>query len=196
MARRATRTAGRVTASVAAPMALSVSSGVRMVSLGVATLDLPFWPSEIEISGLAPTITETEVVGSQPTLYRGSEPRPQLRISFTLRGRTLAESATRWLGAVQAIAAAKPVVRLITGATDRGTWQVSEAGYTETDWTAAGEPAIAEVAMTMKWTTAEVPVGPIPKKKKKSKAKSGKKSSKAKKPKTKTPAKTKTKKDT
>lgn len=192
MVRRSTRKAARVAAVVAAPVLVSGGNGVRLVAIGAATLDLPRWPTDVEVSGLAPTITETDTVGAQPTLYRSGEPREQIRLSFVLGGRTLAESAEDWLAAVKSLATAKPVVRLIMGAMDRGTWQVFDAGYTEQEWTGTGATAVAEVIITMKRTDAEVPVGPVPKKAKKSKGKSKKKSTKAK---PKKAPKTKTKKD-
>lgn len=195
MARRSARKKTTVTTVTTAPVAVTPTTGARLIAAGVADLALPWWPSEVEVSGLAPSITENEKVGSQPTMYRSSEPRAQIRISFTLRGRTLAESAEPWLAAVQALATGKPVVRLLMGASDRGTWQITEAGYTESDWTASGAPAVAEVSITAKRTDTEVPVGPIAKKSKKSKSKSKKKSTKAKTPKAKTTPKSKTTKD-
>lgn len=193
MTKRARKTT--VTATSTAPAVVAPTAGARLIALGVADLQMPYWPTEVAVSGLAPSFTETEKVGAQSTMFRSGEPRAEIRLAFTLRGRTLAESAGPWLAAVQALAVSRPVVRLMLGASDRGTWQVTDAGYAETDWTATGDPAVAEVALTMKYTSTEIPVGPVAKKAKKSKAKSKKKTTKAKAPKTKTPSKTKTKKD-
>jgi hypothetical protein len=86
-----------------------------------------------------------------------------LRISFTLRGKTLEDDAGGWLSTVRALAKALPLCQLILGASDRGVWRVTEAGYTETEWTSSGTPAIAEVILNLRQASdAAIPVGPIP----------------------------------
>lgn len=185
----------KVTAVVAASAVVDPSDRARLVCQGVGVLELPWWPTELESSGLAPTFTENARVGLAPEVLRSGEPMESLRLAFTVRGDSLAVAATPWLALVRTLAVAHPVVRLLMGRSDRGTWFVSEAGYPELDWTDGGEPAVAEVTLLLKRTDAEIAVGPVSKPKKKSKKKSKKKASGKKTAKPKTKPKTRTKKD-
>lgn len=137
----------------------------RMLVDGRAWLDLPWWPNEIEYSQLAPSYAETERPGREVLLTRSNQPLESLRIAFTLRGRTLAESASSWVAAVRALARTKSPVQLVLGGSDRGRWRVVEAGYSETDWAPDGSPAIADVVILLRQAIdASIPVGPIPQK--------------------------------
>jgi hypothetical protein len=140
-----------------------VSSSAILIVAGVGTLELPWWPTELEYSGLAPGYTDIERPGRTPIVVRSSEPLESLRIAFTLRGPTLADSAAGWTNAVRVLSRATPLCKLMLGPSDRGTWRVVEAGYSEADWTADGSPAVADVVIVLRQASdAAIPVGPVP----------------------------------
>jgi len=145
--------------------AVAGSQQARLICPGIGTLTLPWWPAEVENSGWAAGWAETERPGRAPLLTRASDPLPSLRIPFILRGTTPDESVQDELDIVRALAAAKPVVQLMLGRSDRGQWRITEAAATETDWAANGEPSIVDVMLQLrKASDAAIPVGPIRKK--------------------------------
>lgn len=137
----------------------------RLVCAGVGTLVLPWWPDEVDHSGFAAGYAETERPGRSVLLTRSSDPLPSLRIPFTLQSGSRLESMQPWLDAVRILAAAKPVVQLFLGASDRGVYRVVEAGATEMDWAPNGEPSVVDVVLQLRAASdAAIPVGPIKKK--------------------------------
>jgi hypothetical protein len=136
----------------------------RLVCAGGPTLELPWWPDEVESSGLAAGWAETARPGRSPLLTRAAEPLPSLRISFTVSGTTLADSAVGWVDAVRELAKAKPVVQLLLGRSDRGVFRVVDATVLEKEWAGNGDPSVADVTMELRSASdATVPVGPVPK---------------------------------
>lgn len=149
-------------AAIVAGIVEPVAGGARLQVVGGITLDLPWWPTESEVSALTPGYTDTDRPGRTPLGTRSSEPLPTRRLTFTVSGRDYTESAERWLSQVEAIAKAKPLVRLVLGARDLGVWQVRDAGYTEVDWTDTGDASEAEVTIELRRAAGPVdPVGPI-----------------------------------
>lgn len=144
-----------------------VSGGqqARLTAAGLPVLVLPWWPSEIEDSGWAPTYAETERPGRAPLLTRSNDPLPSLRIAFTLRTSSVEDSIQDLLDTVQLYAAAKPVVQFMLGQSDRGYWRITDAGANQRDWAANGEPSVADVVITLRSASdASIPVGPVKKK--------------------------------
>lgn len=166
---------GKTVTTTVPGVIIAPSASARLICDGIGTLELPWWPTDLEYSNLAPNYTEKEKTGAVTTLYRTNEPLEALRIVFTLRGATLNDSAGEWVNIVRVLAKAKPICRLMLAASDRGTWVVTEAGYSEADWTAAGDAAVAEVTIQLRQADHQIPVGPVAKKKKKSKKKAKKK---------------------
>lgn len=141
------------------------SQQAKLICPGIGTLTLPWWPEEIENSGWAAGWAETERPGRSPVLTRSSDPLPSLRLPFVLRGTSVTESVQKDLDIVRALAAAKPVVQLMLGQSSRGQWRIVEAGASETDWAANGEPSVADVILLLRAASdAAIPVGPIRKK--------------------------------
>ncbi|MBI1377254.1 MAG: hypothetical protein GC157_07210 [Frankiales bacterium] len=142
----------------------------RLVCPGVGTLVLPWWPSEVEHSEWAPEYAETPRPGRTMVQTRSSDPLPQLRLAFTLRTTNPSESIDEQLTLVRRLAAAKPVVQLLLGPSDRGRWRIREAGAVESDWADDGTASIADVSLTLRRESdAAIPVGPIRKKPKRKK---------------------------
>lgn len=136
----------------------------RLLCSNGASLDLPWWPDEVESSGLAASWVETARPGRTPLLTRSAEPLPSVRIVFTVSGATLADSAKAWVDAVRALAVARPVVQLLLGRSDRGTFRVVDATVLEREWAANGDPSVAEVIIELRSASdVTVPVGPVPK---------------------------------
>ena len=143
---------------------VSEAQQARMIAAGLPVLVLPWWPSEVESSGWAPNYAETERPGRAPLLKRSDDPLPSLRIAFTLRAADVTVSIQDTLQLVQVYAAAKPIVQLMLGQSDRGHWRITDAGANEVDWAANGEPSIADVAISLRAASdASIPVGPIKK---------------------------------
>jgi hypothetical protein len=137
----------------------------RLLSSGMPPLVLPWWPDEIEYSGWAANWAETERPGRAPILSRSSDPLPSVRIAFTLNSGDVLESVGKQLAAIRALAAAKPVVQLMLGESDRGTWRVAEAGANETDWAPDGQACAVDVVISLRSASdASVAVGPVGKK--------------------------------
>ena len=137
----------------------------RFTAARLPVLVLPWWPSEVEDSGWAPAYAETERPGKAPPLTRSNDPLPSLRVAFTLRTGSVTESIQDILDTVQLYAAAKPVVQFMLGQSDRGHWRITDAGASHVDWSANGEPSVADVVITMRQASdASIPVGPIKKK--------------------------------
>lgn len=138
---------------------------VRLICPSIGTLVLPWWPEEIENSGWAAGWAETERPGRAPILTRSSDPLPSLRIPFTLRASSPDQSMRTAVDLVRSLAAAKPVVQLMLGQSDRGQWRIVEAAASETDWAANGEPSVVDVILQLRAASnAADPVGPIRKK--------------------------------
>lgn len=137
--------------------------GVRLeLAEGGTGLDLPWWPDSIDHSGLAPTYTDTERPGRASVSTRSGEPLETLRMTFVLSQRDLADSAAGMVAAIRRMAQAKPLVRVLLGSDDRGTWQVRDAGYSETAHADDGQVAEAEVTLELRKTASAVTkVGPI-----------------------------------
>lgn len=143
---------------------ISAANTARLTASGLPTLVLPWWPSEVEDSGLAADWAETARPGRSPLLTRASDPLPSMRLAFTLRTSTVEESVQDLVDLVKQYAAAKPVVQVTLGLSDRGHWRITEAGVVQQDWAASGEPSVAEVTMTLRAASdAAIPVGPIKK---------------------------------
>lgn len=144
---------------------ISENQRARLICPGVGTLTLPWWPSEVEGSGWAANWAETERPGRAPLLTRASDPLPSVRLAFTLRTGSVTESIQDDLDMVQELSAAKPVIQLMLGQSNRGQWRITDAGANEVDWAANGEPSVADVIITMREASdASIPVGPIKKK--------------------------------
>lgn len=138
------------------------AAGARLLVVGGPTLDLPWWPDDVEMSGLAPGYVDTDRPGRAALSTRSTEPLPTLRVGFTVSGTYWNHSQRLLLDAVTALAAARPLTRLVLGQRDTGLWQVRDAGWVESDWTDDGDPAEAEVTIELKRAAAAVdPVGPI-----------------------------------
>jgi hypothetical protein len=141
-----------------------VSDRARLVCPGVGTLELPWWPDEVESSGLAAGYAETARPGRAPLLRRASDPLPATRITFTVSGTGLSQSAVQWTDLVRTLAAAKPVVQLLLGRSDRGAFRVVDASIVEREWAPNGDPAVADVTLELRSASdAAIPVGPVPK---------------------------------
>lgn len=137
----------------------------RLICPGVGTLVLPWWPTEVEHSGWAPDYAETARPGRTVLQTRSSDPLPSLRIAFTLRGADPTVSVAELVAMVRTLAAAKPVVQLMLGPSDRGRWRIREAGAVETDWADNGSPSVVDVTLSMREESkAVIVVGPVPKK--------------------------------
>lgn len=137
----------------------------QLICSGVGTLVLPWWPTEVEHGSWAPDYVETPRPGRTPTLTRASDPLPTLRLAFTLRTSDLDEPIGQLLVMVRTLAAAKPVVQVMLGPSDRGRWRILEAGAVETDWAGNGQPSVADVILQMRAeSNAAITVGPIRKK--------------------------------
>lgn len=142
----------------------------RLVCPGVGTLELPWWPSEVEHTDWAPDYAEIPRPGRTMVQTRSSDPLPQLRLAFTLRTTDPTESIGDQLAMVRTLAAAKPVVQLLLGASDRGRWRIREAGAVESDWADDGSASVADVSLLLRRESdAAIPVGPIRKKPKRKK---------------------------
>ena len=156
---------GRTVASATTTIPGTVAAGsdrARLICAGIGDLVLPWWPAEVENSGLASEWTETPRPGRAPTLTRATEPLPSLRMSFAVTAVTVEESVAGWLTAFRVYAAAKPVVQLMLGASDRGVWRITEAAAVETDWAADGQPSVVDVTLTLRAASdAAIAVGPI-----------------------------------
>jgi len=128
-----------------------------------ATLELPWWPSEVEYSGLAADYVETPRPGRSPLVTRSGEQSEKLRIAFTLRENDVNVSVRGYVEALRVIARAKPLAQLMLGVQNRGLWHITEAGYVETDWAANGEPSVVDVILQLIYPgdDAGIVVGPI-----------------------------------
>lgn len=138
------------------------SSQARLICAGMSPVKLPWWPDELEWSGWAPEYAETARPGRSPLLSRSNDPLPSLRIAFQLRESSIDRSMEHLMNQVRELAAAKPVVQLMLGSTDRGVWRITDAGAVETDWAPNGEPSVVDVTMNLRSASdASVPIGPI-----------------------------------
>jgi hypothetical protein len=144
---------------------ISDAQQARLIAVGLPVLVLPWWPSEVEESGWAPNYAETERPGRTALLTRSNDPLATLRISFVLRASDVTQSIQDTLDIVRRYAAAKPIVQVMLGQSDRGHWRITDAGATQQDWAANGEPSVADVVISMREASdASIPVGPIKKK--------------------------------
>ncbi len=137
----------------------------RLICPGVGTLVLPWWPSEVENGSWAPEYVETPRPGRTPIVTRASDPLPTLRLAFTLRAADVTQSIAALQAMVRDLAAAKAVVQVMLGPSDRGRWRITEAGAVETDWAPNGSPSVADVVLNLRRESdAAIVVGPIRKK--------------------------------
>jgi hypothetical protein len=155
-----------MTVSVVIPGSAVPDTGLaRLICPGVGTLVLPWWPTEVEHSGWAPDYAETPRPGRTLVLTRASDPLPSLRLAFTLRAADASQPVAEAVAMVRTLAAAKPPVQVMLGATDRGRWRILEAGAVETDWANNGQPSVVDVALGLRAeSNASIVVGPIRKK--------------------------------
>jgi hypothetical protein len=141
-----------------------IAAGPRHAELsckGVGTLRLPWWPSDIESSGIAPVYAQQTRPGRSPLLLRESQSLPVQRLAFTL-GTSPESSAEADVALLRKMATAKVPVTLTLGGQSRKDYRITELSIVETDWTSTGAVAVAEVDLTMtKVSDAVAPIGPV-----------------------------------
>lgn len=141
----------------------SMTPGAQLMVVGGPTLNLPWFPEEIEYSDLAPGYSDTTRPGDTTLQTRSVEPTESLRIPFTLSGLDLAkDSAVPWLSILREIITAKPLTRLVLGNSDRGLWRIVEAGYVENAHLDDGTPSSVDVVLQLRGAGRDRdPIGPI-----------------------------------
>ncbi len=134
----------------------------RIVCAGIGTVVLPWWPDSLDYSGLAPRYTDVDRPAAESLIHRSFEPLETLTIVFMVSGSNRNESVEYWSQMVRQLARAKPLCQLVLGDHDRGRWLVADAGYTESDQTATGEPSVMEVTLQLRQKSqAVITVGPV-----------------------------------
>lgn len=142
----------------------SVDGRARLLCGTLEPLILPWWPDEVETSGMAAGYAEDPRPGRTPVLTRSADPLATFRMPFTLSGPTLQDSVLAEVTLLERYAAAKPVVQVMFGRFNRGHWRVTEASMVEKAWTSAGEPAEVDVTLTLRRASdAAIPIGPVKK---------------------------------
>ncbi len=128
---------------------------------GVGTLNLPWWPSDFEVSGLAPAYTQQTRPGRAPLLLRETDTLPEIRMSFTL-GTAPEVSADVEASLLSRMAKAKQPVTLTLAARGRGKFRITELTFVEVDWTSLGSTSVYDVDMTLtRVSDAVIPIGPV-----------------------------------
>lgn len=144
------------------------SSQARIISANGTTLVLPWWPSEVENSGLAGSFTDISRPNRAPLLARAADPLPSLRLAFTVSADSLNSSIQKWLEQFKVVAKADAVVQVLLGQSDRGRFVIVDAGATEVEHAASGEPSVADVILMLRSASdADLVVGPVRKKSRK-----------------------------
>ena len=145
-----------------------------LVCPNVATVRLPWWPTEVTRSSLGRTWDEVERPGRKPLLVPGSRRLDEFAINFTASADALEVPMKDWIDALEAIAGTTIPVTLVMAATTRGLFQVSDLSLVEVQHGRAGVPRILDASMTLKRASdATVKVGIIPRRRNK-KGKKGK----------------------
>jgi hypothetical protein len=141
-----------------------IAAGPRHAELscnGVGTLRFPWWPSDIESSGLSPVYAQQGRPGRTPLLLRESRSLPVIRIAFTL-GTSPESSAESDVALLSKMANARVPVSLSLGGQSRKDYRITELSIVETDWTSTGAVAVADVDLTLtKVSDAVAPIGPV-----------------------------------
>lgn len=142
-----------------------VASGPRHAELsckGVGTLKLPWWPSDIENSGLGPLYTEQNRPGRAPLLLRDSRALPVIRVAFTL-GKAPEDSVESDIALLRKMANGTRVpVTLTLAGVSRKDYRITDLSIAERDWTSTGAVSVADVDMTLtKVSDGAAPIGPV-----------------------------------
>lgn len=141
-----------------------LATGPRRATLscdGVGTLTLPWWPSDFELSGLAPAYTQQNRPGRAPLLLRETDTLPAIRMTFTL-GTSPEVSADAEASLLSKMAKAKQPTTLTLASRGRGKFRITELSMVEADWTSAGATSLYEVDMTLtRISDAALPIGPV-----------------------------------
>lgn len=128
---------------------------------GALVIDLPYWPDEWAISGLAPNYVDQTRPGRKPLLLRDTEGLPEVRLTFEV-GSGIESSCRTALDTLRRIANASTPVTVLGAHNTRGHFRLAELGWMETDHTKSGEPSRAEVsALFREVSDASAAVGPI-----------------------------------
>lgn len=138
---------------------------MRLYVRGIGTVVLPYYPEDIQFSGLSANYEEQRRPGRQPLLIRTGLSLREMRVGVVVSRQNLEARAE---GNVQPILktlgvmsrSKQPVEVKLAGRKSR--WRMTDLGITELDWSRKGLAILAEVSMTfVELSDATVPVGPI-----------------------------------
>lgn len=140
-----------------------MGQGALLYCPGVATLVLPWWPTEVGRTPRSRVWVEQERPGRAPLLLTTGETLAEYRLSFLLRHTDIAQSVQSWVDAFEAIAASDVPVALVMGASDRGLFQLVGPDMQEVAHADDGTPSAVDVSATLKRASrATVNVGLVP----------------------------------
>lgn len=125
-------------------------TSVVLVCPRVATVVLPWWPTEVSRSGLVRDWEEMQRPGRQPLMLSPSRRLGEYNLGFTLRHATYGTSVRGIVNDLESIAASETPVALVIARTSRGLFHVTEFDPVEVDHDTNGQPATVDVSMTLK----------------------------------------------
>lgn len=165
---RAQRAAVRAILRMLRPKPPAAGRTLLLFCPGVATVQLPWWPEEVERANLGRTWEEITRTGRQPLLLSSGKNLQEYNLGFTLRAKEMGVSMADNIAAIEAMADSQIPISLVMASTVRGLFHITALGIVETEHNFAGHPTVVDVTMTLKEASdAVVIVGPVPRKRNK-----------------------------